>query len=201
MEIDPLESAAHHNEEAGPHHRGADLTAWVAITVALLATLLGIFKVKSDSISLGMQQAQTNKLDHWFYYQARNIREEIARSTQVQLTQAASGAAPAQQAGYKDAIATYEKLVADQSQKKEQLRVQAEEDEKTYEALNYRHEQFDLSDALLALALSLLAVTALTHKQWLYWVALVPTVFGILMGLAGLLGWHLHPDALSRLLS
>jgi hypothetical protein len=29
----------------------------------------------------------------------------------------------------------------------------------------------------------------------------VPTAFGFLMGLAGLLGWHLHPDALSKLLS
>jgi hypothetical protein len=29
----------------------------------------------------------------------------------------------------------------------------------------------------------------------------VITVGGVMMGLAGLLGWHLHPDALSRLLS
>ena len=42
--------------------------------------------------------------------------------------------------------------------------------------------------------ISLLAVTALTHKRWLYWVALVPTVGGVVMGLAGLLGWHIHPD-------
>ena len=41
----------------------------------------------------------------------------------------------------------------------------------------------------------------LTHKPWLYWLALLPTVGGVVMGLAGLLGWHLHPDALSRLLS
>ena len=44
-------------------------------------------------------------------------------------------------------------------------------------------------------------MTALTHKRWLFWLALVPTGFGVVMGLAGLLGWHLHPDALARLLS
>ena len=38
-----------------------------------------------------------------------------------------------------------------------------------------------------------LAVTALTHKRWLYWIALVPTAGGVVMGLAGLLGWHIHP--------
>jgi hypothetical protein len=41
----------------------------------------------------------------------------------------------------------------------------------------------------------------LTHKPWLYNLALVATVGGVVMGLAGLLGWHLHPDALSRALS
>jgi hypothetical protein len=54
---------------------------------------------------------------------------------------------------------------------------------------------------LCALAISMLAVTALTHKRWMFWLALIPTFGGVLMGLAGLLGWHLHPDALSRLLS
>jgi hypothetical protein len=81
------------------------------------------------------------------------------------------------------------------------LRVQAESDQKTYDALNYRDDQFDLSDTLIALAISLLALTALTHKPWLYWLALVPTAGGIVMGLAGLLGWRLHPEALVRLLS
>ena len=91
--------------------------------------------------------------------------------------------------------------MADQAKKKEELRLQAEADQKTYDALNYRDDQFDLSDALIALAISLLALTALTHKRWLYWCALVATIGGVLMGLAGLLGWHMHPDALARLLS
>ena len=63
---------------------GADdrthLTAWVAITVALLATFLGVCKVKDDNIVQAMQQSQADKLDHWNFYQARNIREEVART-------------------------------------------------------------------------------------------------------------------------
>ncbi len=119
----------------------------------------------------------------------------------AQLRLAAAGALPAQQEGYRVAIASYEGLIVDQAKKKEELRLQAEQDQKTYDTLNYRDDQFDLSDALIALAISLLALTALTHKPWLYWLALLPTVGGVVMGLAGLLGWHLHPDALSRLLS
>jgi hypothetical protein len=203
MEIDPLESATGDAADAAPPQdpRVARLTSWVAITVALLATFLGICKVKDDNIVQAMQQAQADKLDHWAYYQARNIREEVARSTQTQLTLAAATAPPAQQAAYKEAIDKYAALVADQNQKKQQLQVQADQDQQTYDALNYRDDQFDLSDAMSAIAISMLAVTALTHKRWLFWAALVPTVGGVVMGLAGLLGLHLHPDALSKLLS
>jgi len=58
-----------------------------------------------------------------------------------------------------------------------------------------------LSDALVAIAISLLAVTALTGQKWLYWLALLPTTMGVYFGLAGLLGWQVHPDAIMRLLS
>jgi len=203
MEIDPVESAtdAADDTDALRDRDRARLNSRVAITVALLATFLGVCKVKDDNIVQAMQQAQADRLDHWNFYQARNIRQEVAAATAAQLKLAAAGAALAQQESYRAAIASYEALVAEQARKKEELRLQAEQDQKTYDALNYRDDQFDLSDALIALAISLLALTALTHKSWLYWLALAATVGGVVMGLAGLLGWHLHPDALSRLLS
>jgi len=203
MEIDPLEPATSAADEAATarDQQSARLSTWVAITVALLATFMGICKVKDDNIVQGMQQAQADKLDHWNFYQARNIRQDMATATVTQLRLAAAGAPAAQQEGYRAAIATYEALAADQAKKKEDLRQQAEQDQQTYDALNYRDDQFDLSDALVALAISLLALTALTHKRWLYFLALVPTFLGVLMGLAGLLGWHLHPDTIARLLS
>ncbi|HJV75148.1 MAG TPA: DUF4337 family protein [Noviherbaspirillum sp.] len=63
----------------------------VAITVSLLATFMGVCKVKDDNIVQSMQQAQANKIDHWAFYQARNIREEVAKATVVQLQLAAAG--------------------------------------------------------------------------------------------------------------
>jgi hypothetical protein len=201
MDVDPLDSANQAADEAAASRDRARLSTWVAITVALLATFLGVCKVKDDNIVQAMQQAQADKLDHWNFYQARNIRQEVAMATAAQLKLAAAGASAAQQAPYHDAIASYDKLAADQAQKKEDLRVQAERDQQTYDALNFRDDQFDLSDALIALAISLLALTALTHKAWLFWLALFPTVGGIVMGLAGLAGWRLHPQVFVRLLS
>ncbi len=202
MEIDPrdvLENARAASEARD--RSSARLNAAVAVTIAVLATFMGICKVKDDNIVQAMQQAQADKIDHWGYYQARNLRQEVAEATVVQLELARLGAPPGAAAQYDAAIAKYRALGADQATKKTELQAQAQRDQATYDALNYRDDQFDLSDALLAVAIAMLAVTALTRLWALYWAALVPTAFGVLMGVAGLGGLPIHPDALVKLLS
>ncbi|MDQ6828129.1 MAG: DUF4337 domain-containing protein [Gemmatimonadota bacterium] len=206
MEVDPMESVERADEdgeaEASPTQRKRDrLNSWVAITIALLVTFTGICKVKDDNIVQAMQQAQADKIDQWSFYQARNIREEVAAASAVQLRLQRATAPANIRAAYDSAIARYDSLVRDQHDKRLKVRADAEQSQKSYDALNYRDDQFDLSDALIAIAVSMLAMTALTHKRWLYYLALVPTLLGVLMGLAGLLAWHLHPDAIARWLS
>ena len=198
MDVNPLETPGAGDAAATPHSR---LNPAVAITVALLATFMGICKVKDDNIVQAMQQAQADKIDHWNFYQARNIREEVAKGTLLQLQLAALSQPASTQDAYQKAIEQYQKVVADQSSKKAEVKAMAEQDQRDYDAANFRDDQFDLADALLAIAISLLAVTALTHLWWLYFVSLVPTAFGVLMGLAGLAGWGIHPVALIQLLS
>jgi hypothetical protein len=198
MDIDPMELL----ETAKPEKtRLAWLNPAVAITVALLATFMGICKVKDDNIVQGMQQAQADKIDHWSFYQARNIREEIQKATMVQLKVQAALATPQQQAQVQQQIASYEALATGQAAKKEEVKAQAEADQKTYDALNFRDDQFDLSDASIAIAISLLAVASLTQLPWLFALALLPSVFGVIMGVAGLGGLGLHPQSLIQLLS
>ena len=181
--------------------RSALLNTLVAITVAILATFMGICKVKDDNIVQAMQQAQADKLDHWNFYQARNVRQDVAEATAAQLRLGKLGKSAAEATEYDATIARFDAKAANEAQKKKELMAQAEADQKTYDSLNYRDDQFDLSDAALAIAIALLAVTALTQLWWLYWVSAVPIFFGVLMGLSGLLGWAVHPDALTRLLS
>jgi hypothetical protein len=205
MDLDPLELVAEEDTEDAPRtareRRRAHLNAAVGITVALLATFMGICKVKDDNINQAMQQAQADKIDHWSFYQARNVRQGLAEATLAQLQVQRAGLPPAALPAADDAIARYEALAKDQAQKKGDLKTQAENDQKTYDALNYRDDQFDLSDALLAIAIALLAVSSVTQLWWLYLLALVPSGFGVLMGLSGLAGWHVHPDKLVQLLS
>ncbi|MEI7536771.1 MAG: DUF4337 domain-containing protein [Comamonadaceae bacterium] len=200
MEIDPQEIVESTKPEES-NRKSHWLNPAVAITVALLATFMGICKVKDDNIVQAMQQAQADKLDHWQFYQARNIREEVAKSTLTQFKLQRLMAAPKLDAEFALQIANYEAVVKDQQQKKAELKIQAEKDQSTYDALNFRDDQFDLSDASIAIAISLLAVASLTQLPWLYLLALLPSGFGVLMGLSGLIGWGVHPDALIKLLS
>jgi len=202
VDVDPLEHVEEEEEEGkGGDRAKGNLFRMVAVTVALLATFMGICKVKDDNIVQAMQQAQADKIDNYSWYQARNIREEVARATAAQLT-AQLAAAPADaRAAVQQQIDSYNALAKEQSEKKKEQQDAAEEADKTYNRLNLHDDQFDLADAALSIAISLLAVTALTQKRWLYYLALVPTAFGLLMGLAGLLGWGLHPNTLARLLS
>ena len=201
MDIDPQQLIESPDDGAAGNRKVALLNTFVAITVALLATFMGVCKVKDDNIVQAMQQAQADKLDHWNFYQARNIRQDLAEATVVQLRLAKVGRPAAAAAAYDEAIARYDAKAASEAQKKAELKAQAEQDQKTYDSLNYRDDQFDLSDAALAIAIALLAVAALTKFWWMYWLSWVPIGFGVLMGLSGLLGWALHPDALTRLLS
>jgi len=122
-----------------------------------------------------MQAAQAEKIDLWGFYQARNIREEVALAAIEQMTLARAGRPEAERAAYDVAIAKYQAIAASQSAKKAELKAQAEQAQKTYDALNYRDDQFDLASAAIAIAIALLAVTALTHQWWLFFLALVPS--------------------------
>ena len=62
MDIDPLESATSADDPSSNAHR---LNTAIALTVALLATFLGLCKVKDDNIVQAMQQAQADNVDQW----------------------------------------------------------------------------------------------------------------------------------------
>src|SRR3954469_12901337 len=82
MDIDPLEIAKVEDEAERPaRHRW--LNPAVGVAVALLATFMGICKVKDDNIVQAMQQAQADRIDNWGYYQAKNTQAKLFQ-TQAQ---------------------------------------------------------------------------------------------------------------------
>jgi hypothetical protein len=189
-------------DEASPKDRQRSrLNSWVAITVALLATFMGICKIKDDNIVQAMQQEQAKSVDAWAWYQAKKTRLAIAQATADQFAIQEATAAPNLRAVIAPKTAAYKKQADKEQKEMADVEKQAQGHDREYDRLNFHDDQFDLADAQLALAISLLAITALTQKRWLFAVAMIPILFGVLMGLSGLLGWPLHPNILTRLLS
>src|SRR5438874_13831213 len=137
MDPDPMEFVDEDGEKkesvavAEAHKSRARLNTLVAISVALLATFMGICKVKDDNIVQAMQQAQADKIDNYSWYQARNIREEVANGTVAQLKAQQAAASPQAQSVVQDQIKTYQALAQEQEQKKKVQQADADKADQT----------------------------------------------------------------------
>jgi len=177
------------------------LNNWVAVSVAILDAFMAVTKVKDDNIVQAMLQAQSSAVDTWSEYQSTRLKQHMMELGRDQATALRSTAAPQSTAQIEDQVKHYESEIKRYDKQSKDLQDKAHGFEDEYNRLNYRDDQFDLSDAALSVALAMLAVTALTGKRWLLWASLVFAGFGFIMGLAGLFGLHIHPDKLSQLLS
>jgi len=192
-----MENSSSLPSESSAHDR---LNNWIAISVALLAAFMAVTKVKDDNIVQAMLQAKSDAVDTWSEYQSKRIKHHLTEMGRDQalvlgtINPQAAAQLSEQSKHYETEIARYE---AEGSE----LQKKAKAFEAQYDALNYRDDQFDLSDAFLSVSLAMLAVTALTRKKGLLLVSLIFGGFGVVMGLGGLIGWKLHPDWLTRLLS
>src|ERR1700730_10789305 len=131
MDPDPMQYVEEQNDdekkkEVTDARSTRKLNTLVAISVALLATFMGICKVKDDNIVQAMQQAQADKIDNYSWYQARNIREEVARATVAQLTALAASAPPQAKAAYDEQIKAYTVIAQEQAEKKKTQQSDAE---------------------------------------------------------------------------
>jgi len=177
------------------------LNSAVAILVALTATFMALCNVKDGNITQGMTQAQAQAVDTWSYYQSKSIKGHLAEQTVDQLRIQRALAPPALQPMLDAKIAEYTKEAQKENGEKKKIQTQAEGYQKEYDRLNFRDDQFDMSDAALSVAIALFGITALTQKRWLILVAIAFMLFGVVMGLAGFFGWAIHPAKLAKFLS
>jgi len=169
--------------------------------VAVLAAFMAIAKVKDDNIVQALLQAKSDAVDTWSEYQSSRIKShllELGRDQTIALRESAakqtSTILDSQLKHYESEIARHQKIESELQQKARGFEAQ-------YDALNYRDDQFDLSDAATSVSIAMLAVTLLTKKKWLLWMALALGALGVVMGVGGLAGLKIHPDWLTKLLS
>jgi hypothetical protein len=171
----------------------------VAITVVIFAVFMAVASVKGDNINQAMQKAKSESVDAWAEYQAARIKlhvDENGLSTLrlVETSGQLDKALAARQA------AEYEADIKKYQERSKETRAKAERLEAEYERLNYRDDQFDLSQAFLSTATALAAIAALLGSRWLLYVAWGSGAYGLAMGVAGFAGLPFRLGFLAALL-
>ncbi len=178
-----------------------DMGDWIGITVALLSVFMAVTKVKDDNLVQAMMQAKADAVDTWSEYQAKKIKHHLVEMARTQIEDLALSATGIGKDSMLSQIRVYGEDIKKYDQEEKVLQTRAKDFEAHYDQLNTRDDQFDLSDAALSISLGVLASAALTKKKWLLALSWGFGGFGLIMGLAGLLGWSIHPDWLVKLLT
>lgn len=200
-EIDETVSEAVEKAESQPESR---LNSVIAALVAVLATFMALSNIKDGNIVQAMAQAQAASIDQWAYYQSKSTKQHMAENMVEQLTiqrDTYANLSAQTKALFDQKIAAYTAEAHRYEAEKEDIKKEAEGHQQDYDKLNIHDDQFDMSEAALSIAIALLGISALTRKKWLVVFAIVFGAFGTLLGLAGFLGWAIHPDAIAKFLS
>ena len=165
----------------------------VAIFVSVTATFMALCNVKDGNVVQAMSQAQAHSIDAWSYFQAKSTKEAIAEnSLELLKLQKAPGS--------EEVIKKYEDQIKRYEKEKAEIKAQAEAFTKEYDDINVFDDQFDMTDALLTIAIAMFGITALTQKRWLLWFAAGASLLGIIFGLAAFMKISLHSDFVSKIL-
>lgn len=165
----------------------------VALMVAITATFMALCNVKDGNIVQAMSQAQAHAIDAWSYFQAKSTKESIAENSLKLLKLQPVAANSEAVKGFEEEINRYEK-------EKAEIKKQAEGFQKEYDDVNLFDDQFDMTDALLTIAIAMLGIASLTQKRWLLYFASAVSIIGIFLGLAAFLKISLHSDLVSKIL-
>jgi hypothetical protein len=175
------------------------LNRLVAVTVVILTVFMAITKVKDDNIVQAMQKAKSESVDAWTEYQSARIKLHVDENGLATLRLLEASSATVDQALAAKQVAEYESDIKKYQARSAETMAKAKALEAEYDRLNFRDDQFDLSDAFLSIAVALAAVAALAETFWLLAVAWGAGAIGLGFGIAGFAGYGLRPEWLAQL--
>ena len=171
----------------------------VAVTVVILSVFMAVSNIKDNNIGQAMQKAKADAVDAWAEYQASRLKLHVDENGlgQLRLLETAGNfdkALAAKQA------AEFEADIKKYEVRSRETRAKAEGYEKEYDRLNFRDDQFDMSEAFLSIAIALSAVAALVDSFRLLYIAWASGGMGLFFGFAGFAGLNFRPEWLAQFL-
>lgn len=165
----------------------------VALTIAVLAAFVAITAIKASNVEQQMDQAQAERNNSWAWYQAVRVREDMATYHLADLERAARTTNDsALAAEITEQNAEIDRVRA----RKDEVQGRATAAEAEHARLSTFDDQYDISGALISIAMAILAVCLLIRARWLFWFSLAPGLIGIAFGLTAMLQIPVNVGAL-----
>ena len=178
-----VEHAAHGNDK---------FSGRIAVMTAILATVGATFgyqggATQNDAALLKNNAAidKTEAANRWNYYQAKSNKQNLA-----ELAMTLPGVDPDK---YKADVARYKSEKEEIKKEAEKWEASSSEWNRKSDQAMHQHHQWALATTAEQIAISLAAITLLTHKKWLQYTAYAVAAAGIALGLFAWL--HIDPIA------
>ncbi len=161
----------------------------VALTIAILAAFVAVTAIKGSNLEQQMQQAQAERNNSWAWYQAVRVREDMATYQLANLQREARTRSNASlQAEITEQVAEVGRV----RERKDEVQARAIGAEADFARLSTFDDQYDISSALISIAMAILAVCLLIRARWLFWFSLGPALIGIAFGTTAMLQIAIH---------
>ena len=169
----------------------------VALTIAILATFLALSAIKASNVEQAIEQAQAERNNSWAWYQAVRVREDMATYQLAHLEQLArTNLNPVEAQHLTAAIAEQNAEIGRVRVRKDEVQARAVAAEADVAELSVFDDQYDISSAVISIALSLLAVCVLVRARWLFGFSLLPAIAGVAVGAMAMAHVPLHMNRL-----
>lgn len=158
-------------------------TKTVALLVAVYAVALAVTALGGSNAGKDMVMAQQKASNHWAYYQAKVMRENMyllaAEELELQIAEE-NGSAKARELREKK-LADYRKKAATYKSEKEEIKEKAEELEKERDTAARRDPYFDYAEVLLQIGIVLASVAMLSGRKEFFYLSLVLAALGVFL--------------------
>lgn len=187
--------------ESIEHARESKLNARIAIFVAFTATFMAICNIKGGNIVQNMSKAQSKAVNNWAYFQSKSTKQNLSENTIELLTsQLLNTNNRMAQKDIENKIAKYKEKVEKYEKEKNEIKLEAETQEKSYDDMNVFDDQFDMTEAMLSIAIAMFGLSALTQKKQLFYFAMALSLLGFVLGLTAFMKISLHSEFVSNVL-
>lgn len=176
----------HEQIEEGAEEKKERWTMYLALSTAFMAVLAAFAGLLAGHHANEALVERMKASDQWNFYQAKNLKQEIAVNTDMILKAVGAGkagqtaAATAPEVDHSKDIARYEK-------EKAEIKKQAEENEAVSEAHLAKHVPLARAVTAFQIAIAISAISVLTRRKNLWYAGLALTAIGIFFLIVGIL--------------